>query len=56
MTSALLVIDMQNAFLHPDGENYYPAAPEIVAPAQALIAAARHSGTIIVHVADVHRF
>ncbi len=55
MTSALLVIDMQNAFLHPDGENYYPAAPEIVAPAQALIAAARHSGTIIVHVADVHR-
>lgn len=55
MKTALLVIDMQNAFIHADGENFYPAAPKIVAPALALISAARHSKTIIVHVADVHR-
>lgn len=55
MTPALIVIDMQNAFLHPDGENAYPAAAEIIAPARALIDAAAASGTVIVHVADRHR-
>jgi maleamate amidohydrolase len=55
MTPALIVIDMQNAFLHPDGENFYPAAAEIIAPARALIDAAAASGTVIVHVADRHR-
>lgn len=55
MKFALLVIDMQNAFLHPDGESFYPAAPEVIEPAQALIAAARASSTIIIHIADTHR-
>ncbi len=55
MTNALLVIDMQNAFLHPDGENYYPAAPDVIAPSRALLAEARKSGTIVVHVGDIHR-
>lgn len=53
--TALILIDMQNAFLHPDGENFYPAAPEVIAPARALIAAAETAGAIIVHVADRHR-
>lgn len=55
MTNALLVIDMQNAFLHPDGENYYPAAPDVIAPSLALLDAARKRGTIVVHVGDIHR-
>lgn len=55
MTNALLLIDMQNAFLHPDGENYYPAAPNVIAPCRALLDAARKSGTIVVHVGDIHR-
>ena len=55
MTTALIVIDMQNAFLHPDGENYYPEAAEVIAPAQTLIAQAEKSGAIIVHVGDIHR-
>ncbi|MGB0913416.1 MAG: cysteine hydrolase family protein, partial [Phaeobacter italicus] len=55
MNSALIVIDMQNAFLHPDGENYYPAAPDVIAPALDLVAQAETHGHIIVHVGDIHR-
>lgn len=53
--TALLVIDMQNSFLHPDGENTYETAHEVVAPVQSLIAAARAAKTLVVHVADRHR-
>lgn len=53
--TALIVIDMQNSFLHPDGENFYPAAPEVVAPCRALIDAAEKGGAIIVHVGENHR-
>ena len=53
--TALLVIDMQNSFLHPDGENTYPAAQDVIEPVQSLISAAREAGTLIVHVADRHR-
>ena len=53
--TALVVIDMQNSFLHPDGENFYPAAPEVIAPIRTLIEAAAASGISIVHVCDRHR-
>lgn len=53
--TALIVVDMQNSFLHPDGENFYPAAPEAIAPCRALIDAAERGGAIIVHVCDRHR-
>lgn len=55
MTPALLVIDMQNAFLHADGENFYPAAPDVIPNALSLIARAANTGVPIVHVADRHR-
>lgn len=55
MKTALIVIDMQNSFLHPDGENFYPAAREVIDNCRQLIERARKSGTIIVHVADRHR-
>ena len=56
MTStALLVIDMQNSFLHPDGENAYPAAREVIGPVKSLIEAAGTAGCLIVHTADRHR-
>ena len=55
MKTALLVIDMQNSFLHPDGENYYSDAGAVVGNCLTLIARARKSGAIIVHVADRHR-
>jgi len=53
--TALLVIDMQNSFLHPQGENTYAAAREVVAPVRVLIDAAAAAGTLIVHTADRHR-
>ncbi|WP_419913820.1 cysteine hydrolase family protein [Hoeflea sp.] len=55
MKSALIVIDMQNSFLHPDGENYYPEAPAVVANVKRLIEAAAGSDVAIVHAADRHR-
>lgn len=55
MKTALIVIDMQNSFLHPDGENYYPIAGDVVDNCLTLIDRARKSDTIIVHVADRHR-
>lgn len=53
--TALLVIDMQNSFLHPDGENYWQGAQEVVGPVRGLIDAAEAAGALIVHVADRHR-
>lgn len=53
--TALILVDMQNSFLHPDGENFYPAAPEVIAPCKALLATAEASGAVIVHVCDRHR-
>ena len=55
MSIALLVIDMQNSFLHPDGGNYYPAASDVVQPCLDLIGVAAATEAIIVHIADVHR-
>lgn len=55
MSVALIVIDMQNSFLHPDGENFYAHAPDVVANISRLIKCARKSRTLIVHVADRHR-
>ncbi len=52
---ALVVIDMQNSFLHPEGENFWPGAQAVVPRVGRLIAAAESAGAIIVHVADRHR-
>ena len=55
MSIALVVIDMQNAFLHPQGENFYACAPDVIAPALELITTARANRLLVVHVADIHR-
>lgn len=55
MKTALIIIDMQNSFLHPDGENYYPEVSNVTANCLKLIERARGSGAIVVHVADRHR-
>ncbi len=55
MKTALIVIDMQNSFLHPDGENHYPEATRVVGNVRRLIDAAAASGAPLVHVADRHR-
>lgn len=55
MKSALIVIDMQNAFLHPDGEHFYADAPSVAPNCLELLERARQGGTLVVHVADRHR-
>ncbi|MEM6462450.1 MAG: isochorismatase family cysteine hydrolase [Pseudomonadota bacterium] len=55
MKTALIIIDMQNSFLHPEGENYYAQAQEIVPRIKRLLSAARTSGKLVVHVSDRHR-
>ncbi len=53
--TALIVIDMQNSFLHPDGENFFAAAHAVVEPVLNLIVTARNSNCLIVHTVDQHR-
>lgn len=55
MNAALVVIDMQNGFLHPGGENYFPHPGELVDNCLQLIEHADTTGALIVHVADRHR-
>lgn len=55
MKTALIVIDMQNSFLHPDGEHFYAEAPSVVPNCLALIERARKCRTLVVHVVERHR-
>ncbi len=53
--TALVLIDLQNSFLHQDGENYYSNAQDIIEPCMQLIDAARKGNRLIVYVVDRHR-
>ena len=53
--TALLLIDLQHAFLHQSGENYYPNARDIIEPCLQLVDAARRGNRLIVYVVDRHR-
>jgi nicotinamidase-related amidase len=53
--TALIVVDMQNSFLHRDGENSWPGAEGVAANVRRLIEAAEAAGAVIVHAADRHR-
>lgn len=53
--TALIVIDMQNAFLHRDGEHFYPASVDVIQPVTQLIQTARAHDRLIIHTLDRHR-
>jgi len=53
--SALLLIDVQNAFFHPQGESFYPEAPQVLPALEALLQRAREQQRLVIHVADIHR-
>lgn len=53
--TALLLIDIQNSFFHPDGGNYYPASADIAPKLLTLLKQARLSERMIVHVCEQHR-
>ncbi|PSQ17664.1 cysteine hydrolase [Halobacteriales archaeon QS_8_69_26] len=53
-STALVAVDMQNGFCHPDGSLYAPGSEEVVAPVARLVDRAREAGTQVVFTRDVH--
>lgn len=54
-STALLLIDVQNSFFHPEGQNYYPETAEVIPNLHRLIDTARSSGCLVIHSAERHR-
>lgn len=52
--TALLVVDVQNDFAHPDGSLYVKGADTVIAAANREIAAARKAGALVVGTRDWH--
>ncbi|MEL9991143.1 MAG: isochorismatase family cysteine hydrolase [Thermoproteus sp.] len=52
--TAVLVIDMQNDFAHPNGKLFGPAAREIIPKITGLLERARRSGVKVVYTQDTH--
>ncbi len=52
---ALLLVDMQNEFAHPQGKLFVPGAPETVSPLAAVLRAFRQAGRPVIHVRREHR-
>ncbi len=54
MKRALILIDVINDFLHPQGVNYYPVYDEVLVAIRRALALARQAGWMIVHVRESH--
>ncbi|MCF2164546.1 MULTISPECIES: cysteine hydrolase family protein [Halobacterium] len=52
--TAVVVVDMQNGFCHPDGSLHAPASEDALAAVTALVSRARDAGARIVYTRDVH--
>ncbi|MBV0924390.1 cysteine hydrolase [Halomicroarcula limicola] len=52
--TAVIVVDMQNGFCHPDGALYAPDSEAAVDPVAELVADAREAGASVVFTRDVH--
>ncbi|WP_433625971.1 cysteine hydrolase family protein [Halomicrococcus sp. NG-SE-24] len=53
-STAVVVVDMQNGFCHPDGSLYAPGSEEAIAPARSLISRADEAGASVLFTKDVH--
>ncbi len=53
-TTAVVVVDMQNGFCHPDGSLYAPGSEAVIEPIAELVERAREAGATIVYTRDVH--
>ena len=53
-STALLVIDMQNGFCHPDGSLYAPGSENAVGPIGELVDRAHDAGVQVIYTRDVH--
>lgn len=52
--TAVVVVDMQNDFAHPNGRLFAPAARDIIPRIAALLEKARRSGVRVVYTQDTH--
>ena len=52
--TAVVVVDMQHGFCHPDGSLYAPASEAALEPVGALVGRARDAGARVVFTRDVH--
>ncbi|MFB6126104.1 MAG: cysteine hydrolase family protein [Halolamina sp.] len=52
--TAVVVVDMQNGFCHPDGNLYAPGSEAALDPVIDLVARARDAGAAVVYTRDVH--
>ncbi|WP_435180867.1 cysteine hydrolase family protein [Halorussus sp. AFM4] len=53
-STAVVVVDMQNGFCHPDGSLYAPASEEAIDDVTDVVATAREAGASVVYTRDVH--
>ncbi len=53
-STAVVVVDMQNGFCHPDGSLYAPGSEDVIEPIGELVARAQEAGTHLVFTRDVH--
>jgi nicotinamidase-related amidase len=53
-STALVVVDVQNGFCHPDGSLYAPGSEAAVDPVAGLVDRARGAGAQVVYTRDVH--
>ncbi|MBP1988173.1 cysteine hydrolase family protein [Halolamina salifodinae] len=52
--TAVVVVDMQNGFCHPDGSLFAPASESAVEPVTDLVARARDAGANVIYTKDTH--
>ena len=52
--TALVVVDMQNGFCHPDGSLYAPPSADAIDPVTSLVDRVRDAGASVVFTRDVH--
>jgi len=53
-TTALVVVDMQNGFCHPDGSLYAPGSEAAIDPVSELVDRAHDAGVQVIYTRDVH--
>ncbi|SFB67322.1 Nicotinamidase-related amidase [Halobiforma haloterrestris] len=52
--TAVVVVDMQNGFCHPDGSLYAPGSEDVIGPIADLVEWADRGGATVVYTRDVH--
>jgi nicotinamidase-related amidase len=53
-STAVVVVDMQNGFCHPEGSLHAPASEAAIADVTDVVATAREAGARVVYTRDVH--